>query len=641
MKKIIIVISFLMFWLVPTENSFANNMNEDVDLLIKNTLLGDDYAELFPHDKQKAHTEHTKNREISTTNGLNSKRIDNIVYFYISDSIRRYNLSTQSWDSEISLINPIINAFSVNDQSVFVAHGSDIYRYDLDGNPPVLLHTTIYEVTEMVAFDNWLLLNFKYENDVHMIDAQTGIIIDEYSYYTSLVGMTRQPGSNNIFARSSGVSPSDIRFIDIESDGTIASITDSPYHGNYPDADKVYSFSDGSRVVDSSGIVYFTNDMTYAGSFARSVDHLDFYEDLPIIMNGSMLYSYSNNVFETGQYQLSELKDTFYVYGDDVYLFHYNITSIDVETVAVSEFGELEPGAPVDPVGLVYNIDSFDYDDKDTLYLLSRINLTIFKFNTSTMSYEAGLPLLNPPNFMTYSKVHDVIYLGYSDGRITSMNPLTGDESPFVNIGQSPCYLKAVDAHLFVCDPAGAWVSHSVYHSTGALLDTEEWSYVSNKYTWSSHNRKLYHFRDGTSPNDIIWRSIGLNGALGDTLDSPYHGGVGAIYPICVPPTGLYVLLGSGEMYDPITLEIMNNSLSNAISACAWSKGDLFTLENTSDTKLQLWNESLVSSPVANWAGVPIDLVGLKSGALIIMIDEDGIPRLEIQRDILFVNGLE
>ena len=67
---------------------------------------------------------------------------------------------------------------------------------------------------------------------------------------------------------STGVSPSDIEKMTVAADGKVINVLDSPYHGSYPGADKLYLNASQSKIYDNAGIVYFSADLTYAGSLA-------------------------------------------------------------------------------------------------------------------------------------------------------------------------------------------------------------------------------------------------------------------------------------------------------------------------------------------------------------------------------------
>src|SRR5262249_52508311 len=93
--------------------------------------------------------------------------------------------------------------------------------------------------------------------------------------------------AGNLLARSAGVIPSDILSLELKSDGSIGASKDSPYHGDYPDANAVYVFPTGTKVLDSAGILYNVSDLTYAGSVAGAVNDIAFYgADIPIIVRG-------------------------------------------------------------------------------------------------------------------------------------------------------------------------------------------------------------------------------------------------------------------------------------------------------------------------------------------------------------------
>ena len=85
------------------------------------------------------------------------------------------------------------------------------------------------------------------------------------------------------------------------------------------------------------------------------------------------------------------------------------------------------------------------------------------------------------------------------------LGPVSPVEVPLVNSPQTPCGLATAGQYVFLCDPSGAWVSHFTYDPAGTLVSQEEWNYFSQHYVWSATNGRMYHLRDSTSPNDLIW----------------------------------------------------------------------------------------------------------------------------------------
>jgi len=613
----------------------AKNYNEDVNAFVKSVLMEDDYAEVMDIEPQA--TEQTiHSRDTYVNVGLRSKRVDNKVYFYIPHVIKVYNLSTEAWEADLVLPD-IANAFEVDSQGAYVTHNRAVYFYPFDLSPRVFFGNLQTTGNEMTLVGGYL---YVYSNQFHSFDITTGTEVDVESVWYRPRGSVGVPSQGKIISRNSGVSPCDIIQMLVDENGQIGVQNDSQYHGDYPCSDSVYIFPDESRVIDGAGIIYHANSLIYAGSLAGELDHVDFYGDLPIVLRGDTVYSYSNVMVETGQYTFGENKHAHAVFNEKVFAFDYETNSVGVEQIDIALIDPETPGDPVDPNGLSYNPDSIDYDGGDHIYLLDSNNLSVHVFNANTMSYDDSIALLEAPLFMAHSHDNNKLYLAYSDGRVTQVDLVTKIESGLFNSPQTPCGLASFDDKIFTCDPSGAWLSHFTYSSTGELISQEDWNYYSTEFKWNDVNRKMYHFRSSQSPSDLIWEDIDENGVIGQNMDSPYHGG--SWYgPLCVKPSGSYVVIGSGTLYDAFTLEEVNY-LSNVIKGCAWSKNQLFTLDNTTTTTdLQSWSPVFEVQPEAQFTGEPIDLIGLSSGVLIVIYSDNGIPQFAIHNDMIFNNSLE
>jgi hypothetical protein len=154
----------------------------------------------------------------------------------------------------------------------------------------------------------------------------------------------------------------------------------------------------------------------------------------------------------------------------------------------------------------------------------------------------------------------------------------------------------------------------------------------------------MYHFRDDTSPNALVWEEIDISGVLGVQMDSPVHSGEGIIHPIRVAPDGSLVILGSGRLYDAISL-VQVDTLSNDIDDAVWADGILYTLRPLAGhSQVQKWDQP-------NWGvgaarvvdGSPIRLFVARDKLLVVTL-QDGKPRFTISNldlAMIFANGFE
>ncbi len=531
---------------------------------------------------------------------IDTKQSQNIAYFLFDSPavIKRYDLQSEAFLSDIEFsTTDTSTAFNVDDQGLYVAFGRRVSRFLLDGSGEVHLTNTLADITDVLASAQYLFIHYDDSGNGHYLTSlnkQTGAVIVTRDYHTTMGGLIYSAVVGKIFARTRGRSPSDIVEVSVDADGMLSlRESDSPYHGAYPSGTKTFLFPGELRVSDNSGIVYATSDLTYNNSLAGSYDDLVFNGDTPIVLRNNTLFSYSNTFIETGQFNIVGIAATrILFFGGTVYSFGGGANPIDVVKTSFSSLTPDIPGLPINPTGLPYQVDEITIGNDNIIYILSKANLSIFRWSIETGGYLESIPLLGSPLYFSYSSENHTIYLAYASGKIDKINLDAGfTEVPFVNSPQRPVGLATAGQFVFVVDPTGAWVSHFTYSSAGQLISQVEWNYESDEYIWNEVNRKMYFFRDHTSPRDLYWENIDTDGQIGTKKDTPYHSSSGIIHPIKVSPDGTEVLLGSGRIYDGISLEL-TGSLSNDIVDALWSQGNLFTLRETaSATEIQKWTQ--------------------------------------------------
>jgi alpha-tubulin suppressor-like RCC1 family protein len=556
---------------------------------------------------------------LPTSPWLDSKEHASIAYFLFQSPARieRYDMNTEMWLTDIQL-DDTPTAFSVDPDGLYISFGRRTSRFDLDGTGETHLHNTSSDVTNLFTINQYLYIYF-YET-LMSIDKFTGVLIDSRDYWYGMQGIDVAPTIGKAFARNTGVSPSDIVEVILNNDGTLSDQNDSPYHGDYPYATKTFVFPGEARVADNSGIIYNSNDLTYNNSLAGSFDDLAFYGDLPIVLREGTLFAYNNAFLETGQYTPDELPLKIFVKDESIFSFSDGVQGTESTKIPIDLLQPGEPGQPVDPNGLSYVPDSIRIGENEVVYLLSRSYLSVFRWLVSQRSYSETVPLSEAPTFMAYSGNPDRLYLAYPSGEITQieLDQAELSETPFVNSPQTPCGLSTAGEYLFICDPSGAWESHFTYSPTGTLISQVDWNYYSSEYIWSEANRKMYFFRDDTSPNDLLWEDIDVNGVIGDQMDSPYHSGDGIVHPIRVAPDGSIVVLGSGRIYDAISLAQID-ALSNNIADVVWGDGDLFTLRAFGGgSQLQKWGNNYAVEVTRQLYGTPERMFLVDEGLLVV-----------------------
>lgn len=577
-------------------------------------------------------------------NWTQATRSGDIVYFLFNDPIKieRYNITTESWLSPLTF-NELLGtptAFAVDESYLYVGFDRALYRFNKNGTGQLHLYNTDATIREIYTDTQYVFVNYSSGNygKVASINKSSGVFIDSNdSLYHVINGGTYSPVAGKIFARTSGISPSDIFQVIVNSDGTFGAVSDSPYHGDYPRATKTFLFPDGSRVVDSAGIIYNTSDLTYNNSLIGAVDDLVFYGDLPVVLRNGSLHSFSNTMLETGDYTPDDhTPQRIFMQNDIIFSFYYEATrGVTVSTIDIDLLEPDTPGEPIDPNGLLYTPDDIELGNNDIIYLLSKTHLSIFRWSVESKSYLETIPLAAAPSHMAYSPITNRLYLTYSTGAIKQIKLNESlDETPFANLPSAARGLATAGEYVFAVDPSGAWVSHYTFHPDGTQISAVEWNYRSNDFQWSVPHRKMYFFRDDTSPNDLLWEDIAVDGTIGTKKDSPYHGNAGISHPIRLAPDGSTVLLGSGLFYDPISLE-QTGSLANSIEEAAWISGTLYTLRDIGvDIQVQRWSSNYALEDATTTPGETLRFFRVDEGLLAI-IDFYGLTRFVLLDDNL------
>jgi hypothetical protein len=585
---------------------------------------------------------------------VQSLKSADVAYFLFSASPRleRYSLATSQWLAPVSLPTAYgaPTKFHVDADGLYVAYGQAVKRYTLTGGNEAHLLNTLTPVQEIFSDGNILLINRSsglYARFTSVNKTNGAIIADFENYVDSVYGAAIAPSINKIFGRTQGISPADISFVQYNDDGTFADGGASPHHGDYPSANRVWVFPGDGRVVDDSGTVYSAGSLNFLNSFGSGINDLDFYgSDIPIVLRTNRLSAYSNALLPVGSRLLSFTPGRIYVAGTNVLTFTGDggaLNGIRVDVVPLATLNPPTPGQPVDPNGLSYTPDDAFLDRNGVLYLLSKSQQSLFRWDTRSQRYLVTIPLVEVPSFAAYSEAHHKIYVAYPAGLIRQID-LAGTnfvETPFANLPSSPIGLGVAGPYVFAVDPSGAWVTHYTFDSAGNLADSVDWNYYSREYIWSPVNQKMYFFRDDTSPNDVLSEAINADGTvhtslplggIGGQLDSPLHGSEGFVHPIRVSPDGSLVVLGSGVLHDATTLARLPLSLGNSFTDAAWTPAGLRTLRTINNlAQFQQWNgSSYAQGLVRQVPGLAHRLFGFNTNQLLAVTLQNSTPAFYI-----------
>ena len=255
------------------------------------------------------------------------------------------------------------------------------------------------------------------------------------------------------------------------------------------------------------------------------------------------------------------------------------INSLSIQAVSLASIAEPTPPAARSWAEAAPKADVI-LSDGNNLVMASKVEHAAYSFDPQTWSHHSVLPLYVNPLQITFSPINNVFYAGYAQGAIYAFprnNP--GKPNWFSATPYSPQGLATAGEYVFAADPSGAWAAHFTFAPTGNLVSNPEWNRLSRQYEWDPVTRRMYFFRDFTSPNDLHWEQIDGDGTIVADGESPYHGEVVAKTPIRVAPDGSRVVIGSGQVFDSPGLNIAGN-LATTVADIAWLNGDTYAISD-------------------------------------------------------------
>jgi len=146
---------------------------------------------------------------------------NNIAHFAFPSplTIERYDLASQSFLDPLPLSGSA-TAMTVDDDAVYVSYFTgETVRIEHDGSGETVLLTTPGDPTQLAVAGDFLFVIDR--DEVWSVNKTTGVLSDTVDYFYSMVGVSSAPSRGSLYARSSGISPSDIIRVDFSDTGEL------------------------------------------------------------------------------------------------------------------------------------------------------------------------------------------------------------------------------------------------------------------------------------------------------------------------------------------------------------------------------------------------------------------------------------
>lgn len=547
-----------------------------------------------------------------------------VVYFLYATPavVRRFDLDAGAWLADIHL-DAVPKSIAVSNEGIFVNQNINVRRFDLSGTGGEIFPVAWTNADDIGIYNGFLISSRDRKlQSVRIADAVQVAVYESLGGYYTPRRFVVAADSGYLFGWQTQISPVDILRIPVSSNGSFGAHFASPYHGDFPGGTVVYASLDASVVIDELGIAFRGADLTYrsgtGGQLSDVFIQTDGAESEPgiFVLRGARLAWLTTEFREVGVMELAQSAQGISKHGDTVFLFRGGavLGSIEVHQHQLLDFfrGRRPPPAP-NPNQVPFVPDSADLSDTGILYLFNRNQRVVHRFSVDEWTYLRSAALGFEPRFASVNRAGDQVYVAYEGGRLGVLNP--GSVAPmFLSFGPvTATGMGAADEFVMTVDSTGAWASHRIFNQMGQETHWLPWNRFSQEFSWSRATRRMFFFRDGTSPNDLHFEEISTQGTVVASGETPYHGTVQTVYPIRPTPNGARVTLGSGQVFDGINLTMLA-PFPVSFKDLTWIGNDAVSMhaEPGGSTRLVRWS---LNTPVAETIlnGAPVRAFGYGS----------------------------
>jgi len=568
---------------------------------------------------------------VPATPWVEDRLFDDVVYFLYTHPARfeRFDLDARIWLPTIALPQTPAT-FDIDQDGIYLAFRSGLVsRFNHEGDNEVPLAVFSDQPATLTVVGDVLYVHLAlYNVKVHSIIKWTGAPIDEsfiYSYW--MRGLCPAPTFRRIFANLEN-RPG---YFELGPYGRLGDqIRSYSYSVNLSNSETTWLFPDANVVAYDSGHIISTDDLTAVSDFGGKIDGLKFYGDVPIVLRNDTLIAYSPAFLRTGEVSLGLTARRLYVYGDEIVVFHLGLSGIETHWTPVVALNPYPPDQPIDPIGLAFSPDDVAIDHRNTIYLLSRVYKSVFRFSMDSGTYlETILTAGARPRLIAYGAHDDRLFIGYEDGAIgmVQLSPTgeAGAEAPFTSAPATLRGLTTAGEFLFTAGgSSGATIR--THDSNGVLVSDGGYRVGASGYRWAPVTRRMYRI----NPNypRLLFDPIDPGGTIGAEMTSSTSSSIRI--PIRISADGTKVLLGSGAVYDGSSLTPVDSLGATHLDA-VWKGDEIVTLrEDNDDSGLRVYGPDFTISASRTVTGAPHRV--LSDGLTFVLLNLNSAGRLTFSR---------
>jgi len=251
-----------------------------------------------------------------------------------------------------------------------------------------------------------------------------------------------------------------------------------------------------------------------------------------------------------------------------------------------------------------------DLDSNGIISFLDTVSRKVRRYDMNQTRWQPSFVTADAVRCFAVAPEGNQIYTAHDGGRMDVIDTTTGDRTLFANNPASVTRMAVVGNYVYTQDPTGAWATRSLYSRlTGARTYWAEWTYTSNGFAYSAILGRLFHFRDGTSPNDILYQTVNqAAGTLGSQTDSPYHGGYTFTHPLRLFPDHSRISVASGVIFSTNDLTIAGGLGTSYVDMRFNDEQPILIRSASSQTELVFLNPDFSIASTQLLTGTPLRL---------------------------------
>lgn len=570
----------------------------------------------------------------------------NVVYFAFSNPARleRYDLQASKWLAPLPMDREI-TALAASSEFLYVAKGPEVYRYDLAGTSPTLLHTATADVRHILPTQKWLVCTASTAADLNVFMSVSTLLIVPIGGGPATSSMTTSLGRPRarIFDEASS------RFyymgFDYDWDRRTMSLDDLGVLGapQMPTtteiiwdekAELLFCSKDGDYLLSGGGRMYRKSDFSYAAILDPFVD-LAFLEDgRAVTLKGSTLNLLNSDFHRERSIDLQRGGLRVVSWGARAFVFSAPATSggmPNCEEVDLEARGE-EPSSAspmLEGDSEDYYAESITLDPDGNILLFAPLSRQVFRWSPETRSYLPGLGLRGMPEFFAQDSL-GVMYFSYANQRVTKASFAAPVEKeiymPWMRITGLATYGNGLIVTDLIHDSWHFDFQYVIAFDRAChIVSVEPSHYMSiGRLLWSDATGILYFEAPaGLVPNSTAFSAMRFNehgkrGGRDVKGVKSTDGGAGV--GLSVNAEGTKAAFGGGQVISIESGSVLT-TLSQRFVDAAWLSNALYTVSSSDQgTLIQRWGgETYAAEKSAKIEGHPRRILVLPDGHLVVV----------------------